>query len=82
MPGLRRPTSGCIALFGAVPADRLAEERQRMRPLPATMPDLDRRYLAEWNKPAGLAVPHRDRACLVEQQGVHVTGDLDRAQSR
>ena len=45
MPGLRRPTSGCIALFGAVPADRLAEERQRMRPLPATMPDLDRRQV-------------------------------------
>jgi hypothetical protein len=27
----------------AVPAERLAEERQRMRPLPARMPDCDRR---------------------------------------
>jgi transposase len=29
----------------AVPAERLAEERQRMRPLPALMPDLDRRQV-------------------------------------
>jgi transposase len=29
----------------AVPADRLAEERQWMRPLPARMPDLDRRQV-------------------------------------
>jgi hypothetical protein len=29
----------------AVPADRLAEERERMRPLPARMPDLDRRHV-------------------------------------
>jgi hypothetical protein len=27
----------------AVPAERLAEEQQRMRPLPARMPDVDRR---------------------------------------
>jgi hypothetical protein len=29
----------------AVPAERLAEERQRMRPLPARMPDADRRHV-------------------------------------
>jgi transposase len=29
----------------AVPAERLAEEKQRMRPLPALMPDLDRRQV-------------------------------------
>jgi hypothetical protein len=29
----------------AVPAERLAEEHQRMRPLPARMPDLDRRQV-------------------------------------
>jgi transposase len=29
----------------AVPADRLAEERGRMRPLPVRMPDTDRRYV-------------------------------------
>jgi transposase len=30
----------------AVPADRLIEERERMRPLPERMPDLDRRFVA------------------------------------
>jgi hypothetical protein len=30
----------------AVPAERLIEERERMRPLPARMPDLDRRFVA------------------------------------
>jgi transposase len=30
----------------AVPAQRLAEERKRMRPLPGSMPDLDRRFVA------------------------------------
>jgi hypothetical protein len=29
----------------AVPAERLAVERRRMRPLPATMPDVDRRWV-------------------------------------
>ena len=29
----------------AVPAERLVEERQRMRPLPARMPDVDRRQV-------------------------------------
>jgi len=29
----------------SVPAQRLAEERQRMRPVPATMPDVDRRLV-------------------------------------
>jgi hypothetical protein len=29
----------------AVPAERLAEERQRMRPLPGRLPDTDRRFL-------------------------------------
>jgi transposase len=29
----------------AVPAERLAEERRRMRPLPEAMPDLDRRFV-------------------------------------
>ena len=29
----------------AVPVERLAEERERMRPLPARMPDLDRRQV-------------------------------------
>ena len=29
----------------AVPADRLAQERHRMRPLPAAMPDTDRRQV-------------------------------------
>lgn len=29
----------------AVPAERLAEERSRMRPLPAALPDLDRRFV-------------------------------------
>lgn len=29
----------------AVPAERLAEERQRMRPLPGRMPDVDRRFV-------------------------------------
>lgn len=29
----------------AVPAERLAEERQRMRPLPERMPDVDRRFV-------------------------------------
>jgi transposase len=32
--------------IGAVPAERLAQERARMRPLPARMPDLDRRFVA------------------------------------
>jgi transposase len=30
----------------AVPGERLAQERERMRPLPARMPDLDRRFVA------------------------------------
>lgn len=29
----------------AVPAERLAEERERMRPLPPSMPDVDRRFV-------------------------------------
>jgi hypothetical protein len=29
----------------AVPAERLTQERERMRPLPARMPDLDRRHV-------------------------------------
>ena len=31
--------------LGAVPAERLAIERKRMRPLPKVMPDLDRRFV-------------------------------------
>ena len=41
----RRPTGASTAPSRAVPAERLAEERERMRPLPARLPDIDRRFV-------------------------------------
>ena len=44
----------------AVPAERLAEERTRMRPLPARMPDLDRRRVIRVPQQPFLRVDRND----------------------
>ena len=41
----RRVAARLLRTIRARPAERLAEERQRMRPLPAQMPDVDRRLV-------------------------------------
>jgi hypothetical protein len=44
-PGATRANARTHRTTRAVPAERLAEERDRMSPLPAVMPDLDRRFV-------------------------------------